>query len=313
MKKIINIIAIFCLCITVTSFSGCIESSFKKTETVITKLDSSQNVQWTTVIENKDYSPAQSLSPTNRFIQTSDKGFFIAGFFSNISGNSIRLLKTDSTGNLVWERRIAGQTGEILTIIQRNDRGYSVFCRDGRVYNFDSSGSMERIMEISDQINQTPGGGAPHITLRSITRTNGSDLMIIADNSANIWQPVVIARLSENGTVLMEKSYAVENMDGATSLIQTQEGGLLLGKFFYSDQPGGGKQILIEKTDANSSIVWDSPLGICNFAFCNNDLLGLHESANQGYDIIYQSHEQSNRSKGNMPVETVYARLDNNG
>ncbi|MDO9325559.1 MAG: hypothetical protein Q7T80_11460, partial [Methanoregula sp.] len=42
-------------------------------------------------------------------------------------------------------------------------------------------------------------------------------------------------------------------------------------------------------------------------------LLGLHESANQGYDILYQSHEQSNRSKGNMPVDTVYARLDNNG
>jgi hypothetical protein len=39
----------------------------------------------------------------------------------------------------------------------------------------------------------------------------------------------------------------------------------------------------------------------------------MYESANQGYGIIYQSHEQSNRSKGNMPVDTVYARLDNNG
>lgn len=313
MKKIVNIIAIFCLCITVTSFAGCIEGSFKKTETVITKLDSTENVQWTTVIDNKDYSTAQSLSPSNRFIQTSDKGFFIAGFFSNSYGDNIRLLKTDSSGTLLWERRIAGQTGEILAIIQRNDGGYSVFCRHGRVYNFDTSGSMERILEISDQINQTPGGEHSLITLRSITRTTGSDLIMIGDNYANIWQPIVISRLSQNGTVLTEKTYARENMDGATSLIQTHDGELLLGKFFYSDQPGGGKQILIEKTDVNSSIIWDSPLGICNFVFCNNDLLGLHESANQGYDIIYQSHEQSNRSKGNMPVDTVYARLDNNG
>lgn len=313
MKKIVNIIAIFCLCITVTAFAGCIESSFKKTETVITKLDSTEKVQWTTVIDNKDYSTAQSLSPSNRFIQTSDKGFFIAGFFFTSSGGNIRLLKTDSAGTLLWEKRIPGQTGEILAIIQRNDGGYSIFSRDGRVFNFDTSGTMERIVDISDQINQTPGGGRPQITLRSITRTSDSDMILIGDNSANIWQPVVIARLSENGTVLMAKTYARENMDGTTSLLQTQEGGLLLGKFFNIDQPGGGKQILIEKTDTNNSIVWNSTLGTCRFAFCNNDLLGMHESANQGYDIIYQSHEQSNRSKGNMPVDTVYARLDNNG
>ncbi|MDO9324342.1 MAG: hypothetical protein Q7T80_05210, partial [Methanoregula sp.] len=178
MKKKVFIILIICLSIILTAFTGCIESSYKKTETVLTKLDNTEKVQWTTVIDNKDHSTSQSLSPSNRFIQTSDKGFFIAGFFSNISGNSIRLLKTDSSGNLVWERRIAGQTGEILTIIQRNDGGYSIFCRDGRVYNFDTSGSMERILEISEQINQTPGGGHPHITLRSITRISGSDLII---------------------------------------------------------------------------------------------------------------------------------------
>jgi hypothetical protein len=313
MKKAVFIIAIFCLCITCTMFAGCIEGSFKKTETVLTKLDSAENIQWTTVVDNKDYSTAQSLSPSNRFIQTSDQGFFIAGFFFNSSGGSIRLLKTDRAGTLLWEKRISGQSGEILTLIQRNDGGYSIFCRDGRVYNFDTSGTLERIIDMSDQISQTPGGGHPQITLRSTTWTSGSDLVVIGDNSANIWQPVVIARISQNGTVLMEKTYAREHMDETTSLMQTQDGGFLLGKFFYRDQPGGGKQILIEKTDTNSSIIWNSTLGMCRFAFCNNDLLGMHESAGQGYDIIYQSHEQSNRSKGNMPVDTVYARLDNNG
>jgi hypothetical protein len=313
MKKITYIILAICFSILITAITGCIESSYKKTETVVTKLDNTEKVQWTTVIDNKDYSTAQSLSPSNRVIQTSDEGFFIASFFFNSSGGNIRLLKTDSTGTLLWEKRIPGQTGEILTLLQRNDGGYSIFSRDGRVYNFDTSGTLERITEISDQINQTIGGGHPHITLRSITRTSGSDLIVIGDNSANIWQPVVIARLSQNGTVLMEKTYARENMDGTTSLMQTHDGGLLLGKFFYIDRPGGGKQILIEKTDINISIVWNSTLGTCRFAFCNNDLLGMHESASQGYDIIYQSHEQSNRSKGNMPVDIVYARLDNNG
>ncbi|MFA5269601.1 MAG: hypothetical protein WC379_16675 [Methanoregula sp.] len=279
----------------------------------MTKLDSAENIQWTTVIDNKDYSTAQSLSPSNRFIQTSDKGFFIAGFFFNRSGGAIRLLKTDSAGTLLWEKRIPGQTGEILTIIQRNDGGYSVFCRDGRVYNFDTSGTLERIVDITDQISETPGGGHPQITLRSISLTSESELILIGDNAANIWQPVVIARVSQNGTVLTEKTYAQKSMDGTTSLMQTRDGGLLVGKSYYLDQPGGGKQIRIEKTDSNASVLWNSTLGICRFTFCNNDLLGMHESANQGYEIIYQSHEQSNRSKGNMPVDIVYARLGNNG
>jgi hypothetical protein len=279
----------------------------------LTKLDSAENIQWTTVIENKDYSTAQSLSPSNRFIQTSDNGFFIAGFFFNRSGGNIRLLKTDSTGTLLWEKRIPDQTGEILTIIQRSDEGYSIFCRDGRVYNFDTSGTLERIVNIPDQITRTPGGSHPQITLRSITRTSENELILIGDNAANIWQPVIIARVSQNGTVLMEKTYARENTDGTTSLMQTRDGGLLLGKSYYPDQPGGGKQIRIEKIDANASVLWNSTLGICRFTFCNNDLLGMHESANLGYEIIYQSHEQSNRSKGNMPVDIVYTRLDNNG
>lgn len=313
MRMLVFIIAVLGICISSAFFAGCIEGHFKQTETVITKLSTTENIQWMTIIDNKDYSTAQSLSPSNRFIQTSDQGFFVAGFFFNHSGGNIRLLKTDSDGTILWEKRISGPSGEILTIIQRTDGGYSIFTRDGRVYIFDESGTLERITDISDQINQTPGGGHPQITLRSISRAAGTDMIAIADNAANIWQPILITLLSQNGTVLTEKTYSRDTMEGTTSFIQTRDGGLLLGKFFYIDRPGGGKQILIEKTDTNTSVIWNFTLGTCRFAFCNNDLLGMYEDADKVYDIIYQSHEQSNRSKGNMPVDIVYARLNTNG
>lgn len=316
MKKATYIILVICFSIIFTTFTGCIEGSFKKTETVLMKLDSTENIQWTSVIDNNDYAAARSLAPTsNQYIQTSDKGFFIAGFFFNRSGDhGLRILKTDSGGHLAWEKRIPGQTGEILTLLQRNDGGYLVFWNDGRVYNFDASGTMERIVNIPEQVYQIQGTAYSAVTLRSITKTsdgNMSAIMTGGDYYA-IQQPVVIAVLSQNGTVIGKKISDLKNLAGTTSLIQTRDGGFLLGKFFGSDEPGGGKKILIEKTDTNTSIAWDSTLGICNYTFCNNDLLGMHESANQGYDIIYQSHEQSNASSGN-PVVTVYARLDNNG
>jgi len=316
MKKAAYIILVICLSIIFTTFTGCIEGSFKKTDTVLMKLDGTENIQWTSVIDNKDYAAARSLAPTSsQYIQTSDHGFFIAGFFTNRSGDrGIRMLKTDSEGNLAWEKRLPGQTGEILAIHQRNDGGYSMFWTDGRVYNFDASGTMERIVNIPEQIHQIQGAEYPAVTLRSIIPTSNGNMstIITGGDYYALQQPVVIAGLSQNGTVLWEKTYDLKNLAGTTSLIQTQDGGFLLGKFFYSNEPGGGKKILIEKTDTNNSIVWDSTLGICNYTFCNNDLLGMHESANLGYDVIYQSHEQSNASSGN-PVVTVYARLDNDG
>jgi hypothetical protein len=316
MKKIDCFILVICFSIIFTMFTGCIEGSFKKTDTVLMKLDSAENVQWTSVIDNNDYAAARSLAPTSsQYIQTSDNGFFITGFFTNRSGDhGIRMLKTDREGNLVWEKRLPGQTGAILAIHQRNDGGYSMFWNDGRVYNFDASGTIEKIVNIPEQVHQIPGTAYPAVTMRSITRTSDGNLSTIMTGGDynTLQQPVVIAGLSQNGTILWEKTYDLKNLAGTTSLIQTRDGGFIIGKFFYSNEPGGGKKILIEKTDPNTSIVWDSTLGICNYTFCNNDLLGMHESANQGYDIIYQTHEQSNASSGN-PVVTVYARLDNNG
>ncbi len=306
-------VALF-VCAIVIFTVGCIEGHTTKTETVITKLDSTEKIQWTTIIENTGYSTSQSVAPVNRFIESSDKGFFIAGFFfTSTGGSGIRIIKTDSGGNVAWENRVPDQSGEIFTIIQRDDGGYSVFCRNGRVYLFSSSGLLEGFREIPAQINQTPGGGSPVVTLRSLTRTPDGNLIMVGDNYANMREPVLIARVSENGMVLGQETYSRENKESTTSLIQTQDEGLLLGKFFYRDEPGGGKQILVEKTDANSTIVWDSPFGICNFTFCDTDLLGMHESVDGGYDIVYQSHEQSNRSPGNMPVVTIHAQLASNG
>ena len=73
--------------------------------------------------------------------------------------------------------------------------------------------------------------------------------------------------------------------------------GWLSGKGYRDDAPGGGDEILIEKTNASSDIIWDTVLGACNkTASCNNDLIGMHESGD-GYDIIYQSYpQQSNES-----------------
>lgn len=255
MKKTTYIILIICFFIIVTTSAGCIDGSYAKTETVLTKLDSSEKVQWTTVIDNKDYATAQSLALSfNRFIQTSDEGFFIAGFyFDKSASQNLRIIKTDNTGNIVWDKKIPSQKGgEVLTITQRDDEGYSVLCRDGQEYNFDASGALENAHDIREQLNT-----------------------------------------------------------GSTNLITTRDGGYLIGKSRYVSLPDN-TGIVIEKTDKNGSEVWNSTLGACNQPYCY-DILALHESMNQEYEVVYISFEKNNSSSDQDTNLIIRAVLDNNG
>ena len=87
MKTNTFIITVVCVFILFAMISGCIEGYFKKTETVLVKLDSQENIQWISVIQNPDYATAMALTSPQfyQFIQTSDNGFFVAGFYSNRS------------------------------------------------------------------------------------------------------------------------------------------------------------------------------------------------------------------------------------
>lgn len=319
MNKATQIVLILCFSIVITSLAGCIERHSEQTETIITKFDSNANSQWTTVIANTNYSSALSATITNRIIQTTDNGYLVAGRFSEkLSGNDgIRLIKIDSYGKTVWEKRARVPTGELFTIVQRSDNGYSAISRHGHVYLFDASGTLEEIREISGQINsgtvnKTAGEEYPPVTIRSVTQTTGGDMVLIGDNYGRILEPVFVAGLSQNGTVMWKKTPDQITVGGTTNLLKTRDGGFLLGKSHFVSQPDMTKN-LIEKTDSNISLIWTSPVGWCNYSYCDNVVLGMHESADQEYEIIYLSSEVNNSFSNPNYSMIVTASLDNNG
>jgi hypothetical protein len=124
---------------------------------------------------------------------------------------------------------------------------------------------------------------------------------------------LITATVARNGTLLTKESLPLKDPEGVTDIIRTDDNGLLFGKEYIDYSPGGtGYEILIEKTDASLAISWDAVLGTCNTktSFCNNNLIGMHESGD-GYDIIYQSHLQ--HSNESVPADTISARLDSQG
>jgi hypothetical protein len=321
MKKTAFFIIVLCFSIVFTIFTGCIESHVTKTETVITKLDSSQNVQWTVVIENTNYSSARSSTISNRIIRTSDNGYLIAGEFSDktTGNNSIRLIKTNGYGEPEWEKQMGTGTGdlEFLTLVQRPDNGYSAITRHGHGYNFDVTGTLENVHDISGQINPgsqtaTRGKESPPVSLQSVTRAPNGDFIAVIQNYADIYRPLGIIRLSPDGMVLSKIFPDQTVMGGTTNIITTQDGGFLLGKSRYVSLPGM-TQIVIEKTDNNASFVWSTPLGLCNQSYCENVLIALQELENQEYGVVYLSSARNNSSSNQGTHQIVIAILNSDG
>ena len=298
--------------------AGCIEGSFTKTETVLVKLDHQENIQWVSVIQNPDYATATALAPRfYQFIQTPDNGFFVAGYYSNRSGyTTLRVFRTDSNGTPLWDEKLAGvesMGGPMISPVQWENGGYSVILSGGRVYNFDSAGRSLGIANIQDPICRTNGTVCYDLTLLSQTQNpDGSLNWILTNGNFSTSQTSLIAAtVSRNGMLLKKEILLLKNPDGMTEIIRTNDSGWLSGKGYRDDAPGGGNEILIEKTNASSALSWDTVLGTCNkTAFCNNNLIGMRESGD-GYDIIYQSHLQ--HSNESVPVDTISAKLDSQG
>lgn len=196
MNKNVYLIPIVCIFIIAITFAGCIESSYKKTEVVLTKLDSTGNVQWTTIIDNRDYATAKSLSLSfNRVIQTSDNGFVIAGFFFNSSGKkNLRLIKTDTVGNITWDQRIPNLQGDVLTIYQRDDDGYCVLSRDGNNYSFDYSGTLEDLNIATKLATEQIDSGS----INTLATKDGGSLI----GQSHYASPFLIEKKDENGSVV---------------------------------------------------------------------------------------------------------------
>ena len=321
MKTNTFIITVVCVLILFAMISGCIEGYYKKTETVLVKLGSQENIQWISVIQNPDYATAWSLTNpwSYQFIQTSDSGFFVAGFYSSRSdGTKIRVFRTDNNGNLLWDQNLPSMSGEVSSILQWDDGGYSVFWGiwegDWNVYNFDAAGRLQgSATNMMDPICQTNGTVCYDLTPVSLTQNPDGSLNWILTNGnfSTSETSLISATLTRNGTLLKNEILPLKISNGVTEIIRTNDTGWLLGKGYRDDAPGGGYKILIEKTNAFSDITWDTVTGTCNkTAFCNNDLIGMHESE-EGYDIIYQSHLQ--HSNESLPVDTISARLDSSG
>ncbi len=218
----------------------------------LTKTDSSGNKLWGKTFggSNNDY--------TYAIQQTSDGGYILTGYTKSYGagGQDAWLIKTDSSGNKLWDRTFGGSFDEYASSVQQTSDGgyilagytssYGVGGQDAWLIKTDSNGNKlwDRTFggsddEYASSVQQTSDGGYILAGYTSSYGVGGQDAWLIKTDS--------------NGNKLWDRTFGGSDEDYASAVQQTSDGGYILaGATQNSDYMSHWDAWLI-KTDAEGN------------------------------------------------------------
>ena len=227
----------------------------------IVKTDSMGLIQWQNTIGGVGHDILVSVQ------QTSDNGFILGGSSkSNISGDKSEnsrgeydywILKTDSVGNLLWQKTIGGSDIDyLLSIDQTNDSGYILGGYSRSDTSGDktenSNGSFDYWIVKTDSLGgiiwQNTIGGSNGDILTSLQQTNdggyilaGSSLSSISGDktennigSGDYW----IVKTDEYGNIQWQNTIGGNGNENPNSIQQSNNGGYIVGGWSQSTISG---------------------------------------------------------------------------
>ncbi len=220
----------------------------------LVKTDANGNMQW-----NKTYG-GTGLDYAMHIVQSSDGGYALLGY-TNSSGDGDRdfwLLKTDTNGNLLWNRTYGGNGSDSAAgLVLSGDGGYVM---SGFTNSFGAGGNDVWVVkaDASGNIvwNRTWGGNGTD---------NGYDLCQTSDGGFAFTgyttsfggYKVFLVKMSTNGNIQWNQTYAPSATNIALHLIQTSDGGYAMVGWNYAN----GQDFLLVKTDANGNLQWTNSYG----------------------------------------------------
>jgi hypothetical protein len=225
----------------------------------IVKLDASGNFQWNKTIGGNTEDVALAV------VQTTDGGYAATGYTYSFGAGDrdYYIVKLDASGNLQWNRTIGGtyyDYGE--TLIQTSDGGYAVAgftysfgagSGDYYIVKFDASGNF--------QWNRAIGGSDADYCLSVIQTTDGGYVLAGQVNSFGAGSnDYYIVKLDSAGNLLWDRTVGGSALDYAESIVQTPDGGYIVGGLTYSF--GAGEQdMYLVRLDAAGNFMWNKTAG----------------------------------------------------
>ncbi len=159
-------------------------------------------------------------------VETSDGGLVMAGytsFFGN--GWQVYLLKTDSMGNLLWEKNFGGSSDDYgRSVVEASDGGLVVtgskYYDQVYLLKTDSTGNL---------LWEKNFGGSEDEEGYSVVETTDSGLVVTGYTYSfgNGYQ-VYLLKTDSGGNLLWEKNFGGSSEDNGYSIVETASGGLVV-------------------------------------------------------------------------------------
>jgi len=235
-RRGIGILAV-ALCLLAILTAGCLVPEYGVGRDIIVfKVDADGTEQWQTVIDTGGDDTGACM------IQTADGGYLIGGEVRPWRGDqSYGVFKLDSNGSVVWNTTSRGAPISSVaetaggTVVAVGESGALLFDPAGNI--LDSDVEVDGILQ---SVVGTADGGV------AIAGTTGEDLLVL--------------KRDRDLTEKWRKIYGTGNQDSARAVIQTSDGGYLVGGTTYLPNRNGSDVWLL-RLNAAGNLLWEATLG----------------------------------------------------
>lgn len=198
-------------------------------------------------------------------VQTSDGGFAMAGetWSFGSGGADFYLVRTDAQGNMLWQKAYGGPADDkCYDMIQTSDGGFALA---GYTMSYGAGGQDIWLVKTdangNAEWNQTYGGKGDECALSIVQTSDGGYALAgyttsYGAGNMDFW----LVKTDSSGNAQWNMTYGGPNDDYARTVIQTSDGGYLIGGYTESFGAGGLDAWLV-KTDANGVEQWNQTYG----------------------------------------------------
>jgi len=214
------------------------------------------------------------------------------------------LLKTDSDGNLIWER------SDFVDFQIENESNAVVETENGNIISAGSGYMIKRNSE-GNRLWEMPYND---FGINSMCNTADGNIILGGAQDLNIG----LRKIDEAGNTLWTQVYPIENSYTiCKSIIQTSDGGYALTGYIDYFEPVGDFDVFIMKTDAYGDSLWTKKIN----GYGNNGGIDIGRSIienTEGDFFVSGYFESSNRTyygflmKLNSDGEIIYVLTDDN-
>ena len=257
----------------------------------IVKVDAAGNIIWQNTIGGNLFDGVNSIK------QTADGGYIVGAMSdSGISGDKTEnsrgtsdywILKLDAVGNIIWQKTYGGKHVEANTrVVETPDGGYFVTGRSESDVTGDKTIPSKGMVDFwLLKLNSTGGivwqkgiGGSGNDMFSGSLPTSeggyllyGTSFSMISGDKTEVSRGLSdywIVKIDVDGNILWDKTYGGNLEDDLKHVIQTTDGGYLLGGISRSSISGDKTEpsrinydYWILKLNSTGSLVWQKTIG----------------------------------------------------